>query len=618
YRTFTHSELKFPNTKQLFQNLHANGFKMSTNITPIITNNPLNQEGNKAPYVQGDALKAANALIYDTRYPGSYENPALFPGGVFYGYNRGNNPYASPPLTPTNGQTALKAPGNYPDFGRTDVRKVWGQQYQDLIQNVGLDMIWQDMTCPAIDPNLPPGNVYFNTFPQDLMMAQEEVDPVTGTVVKINYLPNAKLHNSYVNNLLHATWDGINQLAPQRRNFIIARGGYAGMQRYAGLWTGDSASSWDFLSINIPEVLNLGLSGVPISGCDIGGFATGSGTTSQSYISNGNVYGGITNYELLTRWMQVGSFLPWFRNHYDGYNKQFQEAFAYGEPVPTNCRTYVELRYTMLQVYYDAMYEWTQTGLPICRPLFLNEPNDEGVYGNNNYYINSQFFLGGDFLVAPMLFQAVTANPPIAPIRDLYLPKNSNWYAFQNNQSPLLGAVQGGSVISYYANLDRVPLYVRAGAILPFQELEQWVGQLPANPLTINCYPGPDRWSDAQAYKLYQDDGVTQNAANHGQYRLSRIYQQTLTNGGGTTRQVRIARVTDNYTPASAFNFIGILGSITSAHQVTRDGAVLPNVGTPDALQSSTVDAWYWNQSLNIVFVKIYDNRADTTVSAAY
>jgi alpha-glucosidase len=141
-----------------------------------------------------------------------------------------------------------------------------------------------------------------------------------------------------------ATFNGINALRSTQRNFIIARGGYAGMQRYAGLWTGDSASGWNFLQINIPEVLNLGLSGIPISGCDIGGFATGpipSGTTQDPIhpsVLDGKVLEGITNYGLLTPWMILGAFLPWYRNHYDGYNKQFQEPWAYGEPVPTNCR----------------------------------------------------------------------------------------------------------------------------------------------------------------------------------------------------------------------------------------------------------------------------------------
>ena len=612
YRTFTHSEMKFPNAKELFDDLHGIGFKMSTNITPIITSNELNQEGLRAPYPQRDALTAANALIYNSRYDNG-ESPDLYNGGVNYGNNRGNNPYPSPPLQfNRNGLMPLAAPGNYPDFGLSSVRETWGAQYQHLLQDVGLDMIWQDMTCPAIDPNLPPGNEYYKTFPQDLMMAQEAT--LADGTIEVNYLPNAQLHNSYVNNLLSATWNGINALEPDRRNFIIARGGYAGMQRYAGLWTGDSASSWDFLSINLPEVLNLGLSGVPISGCDIGGFATGSGTTVPSSVVGGSIVNGITNYELFTRWMQLGAFLPWYRNHYDGYNKQFQEPFAYAEPVPTNCRKYVELRYRMMQVQYDAMYQWTQTGLPVARPLFLNDPQDPGVYA----HLNDQFFIGGDFLVAPILTQHETANPPTSPVRGVYLPAGSDWYAFMDNTAPIAAAVPGGTYISnYYADLTQVPIYIRAGAILPFSNLEQWVGQLPENPLTINLYPGPDRWTDALAYETYQDDGITTQASK-GSYRLSRIYQQTVTTGGSVQRQVRIARVTDAYTPPAKFIYLAIQGSITSANEVTRDGTVLPNVDDPHSLESSPADSWYWNQSLNIVFVKIFDTRPDTTVIASY
>src|SRR5271157_1565542 len=169
----------------------------------------------------------------------------------------------------------------------------------------------------------------------------------------------------------------------------------------------------------------------------------------------------------------------------------------------------------------------------------------------------------------------------------------SSWTTLVRSWEPLAG----GQAISVTAGLDTVPIYVRAGAILPFCELEQWVGQLPANPLTLNFYPGPDRWTDAQAYQLYQDDGITQIAQNSGAYRISRIYQQTLNNGGSVTRQIRVARVTDAYTPPAQFFYIAILGSITSAHQVTRDGAVVPNVPGPASLQNATADAWYWNES---------------------
>jgi alpha-glucosidase len=625
YRTFTHSEVKFPNAAQFFATLHSVGFKMSTNITPIISTNALDEDGHATPYQARGDLSNANALIFNTRFGGG-QSPSPYEGGVNYGFNRGNNPYrnAYPPLTINNqGLIPLTSPGNYPDFGLQRARDVWGQQYRHLIVDLDLDMIWQDMTCPAIDPNLPPDIESDKTFAQDLMMAQEWTDQQGN--VQVNFLPNAKLHNSYVLNLLRATWDGINHLRPVRRNFIIARGGYAGMQRYAGLWTGDSASTWDFLRINIPEVLNLGLSGVPISGCDIGGFAKlivdGINTAFPDSSIAGEpfraaeVSGGVTNYELLTRWMQLGSFLPWYRNHYDGYNKQFQEPYAYGEPVPSNCRKFVELRYRMIQIYYDAMYEWTQTGMPITRALFLNDPADPQVY----QHLNDHFFVGRDFLVAPIIDPHESTIPPSSPIRAVYLPAGSDWYAFMDNTRPITGAVVGGSLINnYFAPLDTVPIYVRAGAILPFCNLEQWVGELSANPLTFNCYPGPDRWTDDQAYQLYQDDGITTQAAQ-GNYRLSRVYHRTLPlQQGGVSRQVRIARVHDNYTPPSAFNFIGILGSITKPSNVDRDGANLPDVGDSTSLDNSPVDAWYWNASIQIAFAKIIDNRVDTTVSFKY
>lgn len=623
YRTFTHSEIKFPNAAQFFATLHSIGFKMSTNVTPIITTNESDETGKSSAYQARVNLNGARALISDTR-AGTGPSPSPYEAGVNYGFNRGSNPYANayPPLTINrSGTIPLSAPGNYPDFGLQAARDIWGQQYAHLINDLGLDIIWQDMTCPAIDPNLPPNVEQNKTFAQDLMMAQESTD--SAGAITVNFLPNAKLHNSYVLNLLRATWDGINRLRPARRNFIIARGGYAGMQRYAALWTGDSASTWDFLRINIPEVLNLGLSGVPVSGSDIGGFAKilvdGLNTAfPDSFISgtpfvSAQVTGGITNYELLTRWMQVGSFLPWYRNHYDGYNKQFQEPYAYGEPVPSNCRKYVELRYRMMQIYYDAMYEWTQTGVPIARALFLNDPADPAVYS----HLNDQFFVGRDFLVAPIIDPHESTNPPSAPLRSVYLPAGSDWYAFMDNTRPITGAVVGGSQIdNYFAPLDTVPIYIRAGAILPFCELEQWVGELPANPLTLNCYPGPDRWTDDEAYQLYQDDGITNQAAQ-GSYRLSRIFQRTV-QAGSVTRQVRIQRVHDNFAPAATFNNVAILGSLTKPRQVDRDGVVLTDVGDPTSLAQSPVDAWYWNQSLQIAFAKVADNHADTTLSFAY
>ncbi len=591
YRTFTSSEMKFPNTREMMDNLHTLGFKCSTNITPLVTDNTLDENGKTTPYAQRDALLAGGALIYDT-LAGDGPNPDLFIGTVSYGVNRGSNPYPVPPLQPnSNGQIPLGSNGNYSDYARSDVQNLWGEQYAHLINDLGMDMIWQDMTDPALAQG---GETPFKTFP----LALEQDNGIT-------YQPNATFHNAYASNLLKATWQGLNKLRPDRRNFIIARGGYAGMQRYAGLWTGDSASSWDFLRINIPEVLNIGLSGIPISGCDIGGFATGSGTTSSSYISGGKVIGGITNYELLTRWMQLGSFLPWYRNHYDGYNKQFQEAYAYGEPVPTNCRKYVELRYRMNQVYYDAMYECTQTGMPIARALFLNEPDDAEVYS----HLDDQFFVGRDFLVAPIVAQHESLPGPTPPLRDVYLPAGSQWYAFQDNIAPLLSPVDGGQLIrNYYADLSLVPVYVRAGAILPMRELEQYIGQLAVNPLTFNIYPGPD-----SRYRLYLDDGISMDAADKGVYRLTEISHQGISGG----QNIRIRRISDNYSPPEPFYYVALLGT-RHPSSVSAAGAALDDVGNPAALSSSPVNAYYWNSSIQITFIKIYDLAADVTMTALY
>jgi alpha-glucosidase len=619
FRTFTNSQLKFPQAKQMLDFLHLLGFKCSTNITPNVTSNRLNEYGNRVPYPtyeSGVALPAPGAFLYDTRYQ-SGESQDLFEGTVNYGVNPGSNPYLAQPTVPSADPPgySLQFQGNYPDFGRPEVQQWWGEQYTHLINDLGMDMIWQDMTCPALAQT---ADTPVHTFPLDLMMTYFG-----------EYVPSAKMHNAYVQLLLNATTAGLAQLRPTQRNFIIARGGYAGMQRYAALWTGDSASSWNFLRVNLPEVLNLGLSGIAISGCDIGGFANGygpldpanpdNGSTSLPVLSDGlgsQVVGGVTNYELLTRWMHLGSFLPWYRNHYDGYTKQFQEPYRYAEPVPTNCRKYVELRYRMLHVYYSAMYEAHTTGMPIARALFLNDPQDPQVYQSPT--CDTQFFVGPHVLVAPILDPHETAVPATTPLRDVYLPAGSNWYAFMDNQAPLQAPVPGGTLITnYYAPLSQVPIYIRAGAILPMRELEQYVGELPENPLTINVYPGAD-----SSYQLYQDDGLSTDY-EAGKFRLTTISHTGIANG----QAIRVQRVVDGYTPPEPFYYIGLPGTEApgaQAVQVTRAQAsgpltvTLTNAGGSASLAASPSDAYYYNASIGTTFLKIFDTSADTTATVLF
>lgn len=618
YRTFTASPNKFPDPKGMFDSLHSMGFKCSTNITGIISGNPLDENGNSAlqqvnstpyiPYKTRDSILSITQdnqyvtkpcvdvpFIYNTRADQG-ESQNLFIANESYGDNNGFNTYYYPtPLFP-NGQNSLGTYGFYSDMGRPDVQLWWGQQYDDLLQ-MGLDMVWQDMTDPAIVAN-GDNNTPDNTLPLDLMT----FDKVTG-----QYQPQAKMHNTFAINLIQATFNGLTALKQsaaykgtynyQKRNFIIGRGAYCGVHRYAGVWTGDSASSWDFLSINIPEVLNFGLSGQAISGCDIGGFAIGSGSEG----------GGVTNYELYTRWMTLGAFLPWYRNHYDGYSKTFQEPYNYGEPVPTHCRKYIELRYQLLQLFYDAMYTNTQTGLPVARAMFINDPFDPNVYQN----ADQQFFLGDNLLVAPVMTQAVPqAGVPAGTVTNhpIYLPAGSNWYVFSDNTAPLGAATSGGTTQSWYVPLSLVPLYVREGAILPLRELEQYVGQLAVNPITFNIYPGKD-----SSYQLYQDDQVSMANQLSQAYRTTQI-SHTATGNGQT---LRVTRTFDQFTPAETFYFVSLLGT-TAPNSVTCNGLQWPNVGSPEALNSSSVNSYYYNASITTTFIKVIDTQADISISVLF
>jgi alpha-glucosidase len=651
YRTFTSSDIKFPNAAELFTDLKTIGFKCSTNITSLITANPLDENGSTAtPYPARDSGFANNAFLFDT-HEGQPTSTTWFLGTEFYGTNPGIDPSLYPPNTLTNpargmpsqlpginlysyppyvpnaqGIVSLGSYGYYPDLGDPAVRTWWGQQYTYIL-SLGIEMIWQDMTCPAlataslnglpvqVQVALPGGAVgtrdngatgviSFNerTFPLDLMLKD-----LNGTRVAA-----ATIHNGYVMNLLKATSDGLVKLRPTLRTFIIARGGFAGTQRYGGLWTGDSASSWDFLNINIPEVLNIGMSGQPVSGTDIGGFASGSGSESGEQ-------GNITEPELLTRWMTMGALLPWYRNHYDGYVKAFQEPYAYPEPVPTNCRKWIEIRYRLLQVFYDAMYQATQTGMPIARALFLNDPQDQTLYSNPNQCLDTEFFVGHDILVAPILQPQSAGNWH----RDIYLPAGSNWYAFQNDEHPLLAPVNGGPVSNYYAPLNQdpltiVPVYVRAGAIVPMRTLEQWVGQLPKCPLTFDIYPGA-----AGTYQLYLDDGVTTDFSTQKAFRLTTITQSQVV-AANRVQTVQLQRTVDNFLPLEDFYFIALL-STPIPLSITANGQALPPLiqassdeASANLLAESVVNAGYYNQSLQTTFIKIFDVSPNMVVVATF
>ncbi|QEE28809.1 DUF5110 domain-containing protein [Terriglobus albidus] len=595
YRTFTASQMKFPNGgADCFSQAAAMGVKCSTNITGIVTIQPLDENGNATPYSVLQSGLAINAFVQDNRAEGqgpAYPKP--FVTNESYGVNYGFNPYPSPgaPYNPGPG-TALGTYGYYADLGQLQFRDWWGEQYKPLL-DAGLEMVWQDMTDPATQPSVGDSAPY-KTLPLNVLMFDYTQNKM---------VPSAEIHNVFALNLISATHTGMIRLRKaagvDKRPFIIARGGYAGVHRYAASWTGDSASDWNFLSILIPEILNFGLSGQPMSGADIGGFATSSAGGS----ANGTGPNGVTNPDLMARWTTVSAFIGWCRNHYDGYNKQYQEPYAYPDPCQSACRKYIEIRYKLLQLFYDMLYQCTQTGLPICRPLFLTDRQDPGVY--QEAFLNTQFMVGNDLLIAPIIQQSWNRN--------VYLPAGSDWFAYQDAQAPLPQKNAGGQSFNWYAPLDLVPMYVRAGSILPRRELEQYVGQLPLCPLTFECYPGPDR-----DYTLYLDDKIG-TGYQEGKYRLTTIAQKTVP----SVRTVTITRTYDQFTPKETFFYVSLLQT-THPASVTVNGTAVPDLTSSNdqagasALAASNVNAFYFNVSLQTVFVKVFDTASVLTAVANF
>ncbi len=645
YQTFTVDQGpgKFPNALATFADLRAKGIKCSTNITPIISN----RDNNYTTYTEGRDKKY---FVVDTRHSpadptgrlyqnfdsgwekyyqfedpeGNFNSDKPFIGEVYYGGDRGTK-------------------GHYPDLGRREVRDWWGKQYQFLF-DLGLEMVWQDMTTPAIRDTR--GDM--RGFPFRLYIT----DNFLSTSAATKNLA-IRIWNLYAYNLHKATYHGLNHLRGRenKRNFIVGRGSFTGMHRFAALWTGDNASSWDFLRINVSQVLSLGISGIAICGEDIGGFEKEFDWQKWA------------DPELLMRWTIAGAFLPWFRNHYIRKGaKDFQEPYAYQyvnlNNIPAEdrpfysmvlpvCRYYIERRYRLLQLLYDAMFENCHSGLPICRALILTDPQDKALYNDKASFLDNQFMVRNDLLIAPVLEQQSQANG--YGRRDVYLPAGYCWYCYMDNTLPLSNAVEGGTTVRAFdagLHLDGahigflLPTYVRAGAILPTIELEQYVGernrQGQPNPVTLNVYPYPGGASERiYTYTMYLDDGVSRSSAplkekdaeehakKGGDPDAKSEYREVLITHQYTksSRQIKVRRVHDGYTPPlEKYFFVAVLHdpSETAAPSAIKlGGAALEFIsgGTLESragrLADSSSSAWYYNENLRISFVKVFDQAAE-------
>src|SRR5579859_5053529 len=338
----------------------------------------------------------------------------------------------------------------FPDFTLTRVRNWWGGLYKNFV-DMGVAGFWNDMNEPATFLTLS------KTMPLDTVHRLDD-----GTTVD-----HRAAHNIFGMENARATYQGLLKLQAGERPFVLTRAAYSGAQRYAATWTGDNSSTWNHLKMRTPMLLSMGISGMPLVGDDIGGFA-GSPTA-----------------DLLTRWFEVGALNPIYRDH-TAKGTADQEPWVHGPEHEAIRRKYIELRYRLLPYLYTATEEASRTGIPLMRPLFLEYPQAEELYGDDR-----DFLFGPDLFVAPVTTEMVDAE-------DISLPPG-DWYDFWTGVRHA-----HDEKIQLRPRLDEMPLYVRAGAILPMQAVVQNTGEIPDGPLQLRVYPGDDcrGW-------LYQDDGHT-------------------------------------------------------------------------------------------------------------
>lgn len=314
----------------------------------------------------------------------------------------------------------------------------------------------------------------------------------------------ARIHNLYNFLWSRTIADGWKAYRPNERLFNLTRSGWAGSQRYGtALWSGDVSKSFGGLSAQRNMMLNAGLSGLGWFHSDIGGFCCGTSPT-----------------ELYIRWMQFGAFAPIMRAHGTGGPT---EPWGFGDQALSIARDLIRLRYQLLPYWYTLAFEQSVTGIPPIRPLFLLDPDDPALANESRAWT-----VGHDLLVAPVTQEgarSVTFHLPVGTWVD--------WWTGDR--------ISGGRDVTVPAPLDRVPLFVRSGSILPMGPVMQWSDERPLDTLTFVVHPEPLR---SPSTSLYEDDGFSRHYLA-GAFNLTSIEQTwtsfnarpalvfQLTSGGG-------------------------------------------------------------------------------------
>ncbi len=351
---------------------------------------------------------------------------------------------------------------SFPDFSNKQSREWWKSELKKFISDYNIDGIWNDMNEPCVFNN------DFKTIPENCIHNSD-----------YGVLEHKEFHNRYGFEMSRCSYEAQEELNPNLRSFSMSRAIYSGGQRYTSVWTGDNMSLWSQLRMSISMNCNLGISGFSFVGNDVGGFSLD------------------CDEELFIRWMQVGTFLPIFRNHSNKYTRR-QEPWSFGFRAEKIARNAIELRYRLIPYIYTCFYESHKYGLPMFRPLVMEYQNDINVIN-----MKEEFMIGNSILIAPVLHKSEI-------YKTVYLPKGK-WYDFMTNK-----IYNGGQRYRLKCDLNTVIIFIREGSIIPTYEEKYLNTKNRPNTVTFNVY------GNVAEGTYYYDDGIT-NEYRNGKYNLKVI-----------------------------------------------------------------------------------------------
>lgn len=422
YRVFTFDEDRFPHIAQMVSDLKEQG----VDVVPIVDPG-VKQDVNFSVYKEG-MLKG---------YFSKYLSGEVYHGEVWPG------------------------PSAFPDFFQQKVQKWWGHLH-GFYTKLGIRGIWNDMNEPSV-------------FNETKTMDLDVMHNLDGKMIS-----HKEGHNLYGLYMSKATFEGLQALLPNTRPFSLTRAGFAGIQRYSAVWTGDNRSYWEHLEMSLPMMMNLGMSGVAFCGADIGGFSSD------------------TTPELLIRWTQLGAFFPYFRNH-SVQDSIYQEPWVFGEETMMSVRKYIRLRYRFMPYLYTLFYETEKTGLPIVRPLVMEYPEDQETFD-----CSDQVMIGSNIMLAPILRPGQTH-------RAVYFPSGV-WYDFWTEEK-----INGGTYHLVSADIDTLPIYIKEGTVLPLGSAVTHTKE----DQDIECLVYYSKTKEITG-QLYEDDELSYEY-REGSYSLSKI-----------------------------------------------------------------------------------------------